>query len=658
MKPIIVALVGNPNGGKTTLFNALTGGHQIVGNWAGVTVELKQGQFTHAGVRVTLIDLPGCYTLEAFQKSAIDEKITVDYIFSQSPSIIVNVVDALQLDRHLSLTLQLLEQGFPTIVVVNKINLAAKKGLIIDLPALARRLNCVVFGLTGSPDSLVALKEAILKQAQTLIPLEQASKCQDPLSAEQTAFSAVGARYAAIREHLAAVLTSTPSDKLSLTASLDNLILHRWLSFPLFFLLMYGVFWLTAEVGGGLQSWFSKGLHFLCVEKLAESLEGLQVPHWLIELLAEGLGLGVQTTLSFIPVLTCLFFCLAFLKNSGYMARGAFVMDRVMQCIGLSGKSFVPLILGFSCNVPAILAARTLENRRERILTILMIPFMSCGARLAIYALFVAAFFKDQGQNIIFGLYLTGIVVALLTGLALRKALLKKEEDLPFIMELPAYQLPHLGLLLKITYQRVQQFLVKAGVIIIPLCMFIGLLGSLKTAEGDTWLTVIGQQITPVFSPIGIEPENWPATMGLLTGVLAKEVVVGTLSALYMERSQGQPVLGVIAEQFGSTEAAVAYLLFILLYFPCVSVLATIVKELGGRWALFSAAWTTGIAYAVAVLFYQTTQFFHHPLYSGLWISGILLSGGVVLYGLKRWAFRSLSGRLKPFPTHIVITHP
>jgi ferrous iron transport protein B len=441
---------------------------------------------------------------------------------------------------------------------------------------------------------------------------------------------------------------------------------------------MYVVFCITIRGGGFIQAEFSEIYYNVLIPPLNQFLEVNSVPEWVKGILISGLGQGIYTTLSFIPVITLMFFCLSVLESSGYMIRAGYVMDKVMQWVGLSGKSFMPMVLGFGCNVPAILGARTLENPQQRILTILMTPFMSCGARLAIYALFVSAFFPENGQNIIFALYLIGILTALFTGLGLRGAIITEKKSDSTVVLTP-YRWPNLITLLRSAWNRGYGFALKAGMVIVPLCVIIGSLSSLKTASDESWLTVIGRQMTPIFEPMGLKQENWPATVGLLTGILAKEVAVGTLAALYdqeshygtdaqesVQKNSNQTGLQVstqngsqkmMAERFGSKEAAFAYLLFVLLYFPCVSVLATMARELNLSWALFSALWTTGIAYEVAVVFYQSYTFAAHPFSSFIWVMGCLTAAFLGIWAMRRWARQSMDQQMKRrVPTRIVVS--
>ena len=489
------------------------------------------------------------------------------------------------------------------------------------------------------------------------------------------------------------------------TKRIDNIVLNPMLAIPCFLLFMYLIFTFTIQLSGTFKNEWEGILQFLCIDKLAEGLEYLDSPVWLIELIAQGLGQGIMTTLCFIPVIGCMFFCLTLLETSGYMARVSFMMDKIMQWVGLSGQAFVPMILGFGCNVPAILATRTLSNRRERILTIIMSPFMSCGARLAIYALFVNVFFKSGGQNIIFFLYLIGILVALLTGLALRGVFFSREKT-PLIMSLPPYRWPNLGNVWRITWHQIQKFVYKAGMIIVPLSIILSSLTAFRTSDQESWLAHISKSITPIFAPIGIEQDNWQATAGLISGIMAKEVVVGTLNSLYSQEAREKEIRGIIKKEkdaikigetikaegeikavgtvkanesinsqvqssqslyLNSQEMAVhfrnyasvfAYLLFVLLYFPCVSVLAAIARELTPPWAIFTVVWTTGLAYIISVLFYQSAMIFDYPYRS---LSGIFSMLFLLLFGLKgmkKWIIFNLNKeerRRMPVPTQLLI---
>lgn len=642
-----IALVGNPNCGKTTVFNRLTGGHQRIGNWPGVTVEQHNGRYkdpsSHETVQV--IDLPGCYSLVATADMALDEKVACDYILNAQDTIYINVIDAAHLSRDLYLSMQLLEMGVPMIVALNCLDLAAASGIAIDIEALTVQLGCPVIPMIAKKGSgIKQLKEAVsnfkpranyqlyfpnvfqatlqswqqyANPGQILRALEGDVLIESKLNAAEINVVAARAelarqlelpldvyvakyRRSLIAQTLKDVVTTQRESKASFSERVDNIVLHKVAGPVIFLSVMYLMFTFAINLGGIFQVHFEELSEAFFVNGVQNWLTNLGVFPWLINFIAEGIGRGISITLTFTPVLTAMFLCLGILESTGYMTRAAFIVDRIMSYLGLSGKSFVPMIVGFGCNVPAVMGARTLATPGERILTILMTPFMSCSARLAIYAIFVAAFFPLGGQNIIFSLYLIGIAVAVLTGLALRDAVIPRNESIS-VMEMPDYRWPMFSSLMRQVWHRLKSFLVKAGIFIVILCLLINGLG-------NDMLASVGKFLTPLFAPIGISPENWPATVGLLTGLIAKEAVVGTLNAFYASERA-------MVESFGGAIPAYAYLLFTLLYFPCVSVVAAISKELNFKWALFSVVWSTGLAYIIAALFYQTAT-----LNSWLWI--------------------------------------
>ncbi|OGT41844.1 MAG: ferrous iron transport protein B [Gammaproteobacteria bacterium RIFCSPHIGHO2_12_FULL_37_34] len=722
-----IALVGNPNCGKTTLFNALTGGRQKVGNWPGVTVERKSGRFIEAGESIETIDLPGIYSLVLSETSAVDERIAYEFILSQQAELVVNIVDASNLDRHLYLTLQLLEMNIPIILVLNMMDVARARHMHIDIQQLSKTLGCpvvaieankghgirelkreVVNGVHVTPDGAFKHYPDIIQTAIKNLTHVMATKekwralrlLENDAYEKQTISAAVlteitaqqtsirhtlyedadiiiaDARYRFIQEVLCACLLRSTETKRTWTARFDSILLNRIVGIPIFLVMMYCLFFFSINIGGAFQDFFDIGSQTIFVDGLAYVLTHIGAPAWLTVLLAQGIGRGMNTTVTFIPVIGSMFLFLALLEDSGYMARAAFVVDRFMRAVGLPGKAFVPMIVGFGCNVPAVMAARTLENKRDRILTVMMSPFMSCGARLAIYAVFTAAFFPSGGQNVVFALYLIGIVMAIMTGFVLRTSLLTGDPS-PLVMELPPYHMPNLKTLCLHAWQRLQRFVFRAGRLIVPICVLIGVLnslslnGSLIASNGDSTslLSFIGQWVTPIFSPMGIRVTNWPATVGLVTGILAKEVVVGTLNSLYSQMGHfaasidtfqfwgglqealrsipanlaqlnhafGNPILakapigevdqgvyGLMYQQFDGQIGAFAYLLFVLLYFPCISTTAVMLRELHRGWSVFSIVWMTGIAYSVAVIFYQAATWWRHPISSSLWVMTLL----------------------------------
>ena len=658
-----LALIGNPNCGKTTLFNELTGARQRVGNWPGVTIERKTGEFHHGNEIVEVVDLPGAYTLEPVG-AALDEQIARDYISSEDArnDVIVNVVDASSLARGLYLTTELLETGRPVVLALNMIDVADKHGLHIDAFQLAQTLGCPVVPVIASRgDGIGALKDAVAT-AKTTAPARPALPT----------FATPTDRYRHIDAWLSEVMQSTPIRR-TLTDRIDAVVLNRYLAFPIFLGVMYLMFMFSINMGSAFIDFFDGVGAVLFVEGPRQLLGAVSLPDWLIALLADGVGGGMQLVGTFIPVIGCLFLALSFLEDSGYMGRVAFIVDRLLRGLGLPGKSFVPLIVGFGCNVPAVMATRTLDNEPDRILTTIMAPYMSCGARLTVYALFAAAFFPSNGQNIVFALYLIGVLAAVLSAMVVRKYLVQAPES-QFVLELPAYHLPTLKGLLLQSWQRLKGFVLRAGkaivavVVILNMVNSIGTDGSFGNQDSEkSLLSEIGRSITPVFRPMGITDDNWQATVGIFTGIFAKEVVVGTLDALYSpasdaavdslpdqllaafesvpanlaelgnnlldplgigvgsytdlgdaatEQDVNLGTLGQLRLKFDGQLGAFSYLLFILLYMPCVATIGVILKEIGAFWAGFSTLWSVAMAYGAAVLCYQLGNLAETPFVS------------------------------------------
>ncbi|HGN9277029.1 TPA: Fe(2+) transporter permease subunit FeoB, partial [Providencia stuartii] len=594
MKPLTIGLIGNPNAGKTTLFNQLTGSRQRVGNWAGVTVERKVGRFNTVEHHIELVDLPGTYSLTTIsEQTSLDEQIACYFILSGEADMLINVVDASNLERNLYLTLQLVELGVPCIIALNMLDIAQSQHIEIDVEKLQQQLGCPVIPLVSTrATGIDKLKQAIDKHPQNNMTalveypaalLQEVDSLSEQISAQQ--FSQQQRRWLALQilegdiysrqraniteaqlqvtqQHLKASLNEEPelliadaryqsiaaiceksinnsaAEPNKLTQSLDRLILNRWLGVPIFLFVMYLMFVLAINIGGALQPFFEGASEAIFIHGIQWVGAYFSFPDWLTVFLAQGIGGGINTVLPLVPQIGMMYLFLSVLEDSGYMARAAFVMDRLMQALGLPGKSFVPLIVGFGCNVPAIMGARTLDAPRERLITVLMAPFMSCGARLAIFAVFASAFFGKSGASIVFSLYILGIVVAILTGLLLKHTLMRGEAS-PFVMELPVYHVPHLKTLLIQTWQRLKGFVIRAGKVIVVASMFIGALNSFSLSGkpvdniNDSALASVSKVITPVLQPIGVHTDNWQATVGLITGAMAKEVVVGTLNTLY-----------------------------------------------------------------------------------------------------------------------------
>lgn len=750
-----IAIVGNPNCGKTTLFNALTGSSQRVGNWSGVTVERISGICEVKGEPLEIIDLPGTYTLVRFEEEGPqDESITSEFLKEDSYSLILNVVDALSIERNLYLTLQCLEQNKPVVVALNRIDLAKKAGKTVCVKTLSEYLGCHVVPIVARhneglealkaelvkpqcplthpkliypqiiEDALQSMREEFIKHSLPVPPRyqlirwlkgEECSKgtvCKNQLDflIEQIKIATghtpdvliAKARYDFIEIVVAkAVQNQAVPERTSnvFTHCLDKITSHRLLGLPCFFLAMYGLFFFAINIGGAFQDFFEISSEAIFVEGLAHVLNQIHTPHWLMALLVSGLGKGICTVVTFVPVIGAMYFALSFLEDCGYMARAAFVMDRLMRALGLPGKSFVPMIIGFGCNVPAIMGMRTLSNQRDRILAVMMSPFMSCGARLAIFTVFVAAFFDEGGQNIVFLLYLIGIAMAIVTGLLLKNTLLKGEVA-PLLLEIPDYQWPQWQSLCKLSWQRLRRFVLNAGKLIVPVCIIIGVLNHIDhhgrwldaPSQQTSLLATVGKKIVPVFAPLGIDEENWPAAVGLLTGVLAKEVVIGTLNSLYADPKEeqgeefrltehfheafmsiGENILalgqawknpikakspettmlhhahGEMVKRFNSQANAFAYLLFVLLYFPCISATAAMLREVQKGWTLFSVCWTTGLAYAIAVCYYQLATLALHPWQSMAWVGGLFCVATGAYLGIRYYG-QGLFWRQVPTP--------
>lgn len=745
MSKYTIALAGNPNCGKTTVFNALTGSKQTIGNWPGVTVERKVGTYKDGDTSIDIVDLPGIYSFTAFSE---DEKVSRDYILSHDADLVVQVVDAGSLQRNLYLTIQLLEMNVPIILALNMMDTLKEKNMILDVEHFASHIGGQVIPIVASQNKgMTELKKAITMALKNPIKPNQkisydkildeeisiinklieddAKKGNvnshwltmkiledDPIAKEYVTkdiktkidesinriekhtgdpidVTIADGRYGYIRGLVKDTLQINPVTRKSLTDIVDKVVLNKFLGIPIFLLVMMGVFYLTMNVGAPFIDFFD-GLFGTIFVDGVRHLVGGWLPEWLTTLLADGLGGGLQTVSTFIPPIFFIFLALSILEDSGYMSRAAFIMDRFMKVLGLPGKAFIPLLVGFGCTVPAIMATRTLENNRDRMLAILMNPFMSCGARLPVYTLLVAAFFSKSAGTILFSIYFTGIILAILSGLLFKNTILKGEPS-TFVMELPTYHLPTINGVLLHTWNRLKSYILRAGQIILIIVILISFLNAIGTdgtfGNNDSEksvLTAIGKSLTPVFVPMGITHENWPATVGLFTGIFAKESVVGTLDALYTQRDisrkKNQTAVfnedietvedfnfwsgirdafraipigfgwidaeeeeettttleGFVQEGFNNDKfAAFAYMLFILIYAPCVAAIGAIYRETNMSWTIFAVTYLTVLAWIVSTLFYQITTFFVNPTMSLLWIGVSIGIFALFVFGLK-----------------------
>ncbi|GLX78847.1 ferrous iron transport protein B [Thalassotalea insulae] len=709
-----LALVGFANAGKTTLFNALTGEKQKTGNWSGVTVSVKQGECSFANQSARLSDLPGISSLAKREQQSQDLSISLDFLANNKIDYLINVVDATQIKRQLYLTTQLRELGLPMLVVLNKSD--RKEAQDIDISALAKELGCPVIRANSLANQTItdvfaalnnlkhlsqppialqpdkALADKLSEQSLTLLAYEQSllaehGKCQCESDLTQIMH---------IRNHfIDAALAQANlrySSSLRLSDKIDHFILHPALGFPVFLGMMYLLFMFAINVGGAFIDFFDILAGAIFVDYPTQFLSQYGLPQWLLTLI-EGVGIGIQTVATFIPIIASLFIGLSLLESSGYLARAAFVVDSIMQKVGLPGKAFVPLIVGFGCTVPAVMSARILDSERERITTVMMAPFMSCGARLPVYALFAAAFFPESGQNIVFVLYLIGIAAAVFTGLLLKATVLQGRSS-DNIMELPLYEMPKIGYLLQRVWQRTRSFITGAGKTIVIVVCCLNFFNSLGTdgefGHQDTDSSILSQGaqvITPLLAPMGVKEDNWQASVGIITGIFAKEALVATFNSLYSAKTAGQAQLAPLSELWQDATASIkenllgiepddplgtdigdvsnieiaaqeqqvavstlttmqlafagqlgafSYLLFILLYTPCAAAMGAIKNEVGTKWASFAALWSFTLAYLMASLSFQLGNFASQPAVSLTVITLVIGLFSLIYYTLKR----------------------
>ena len=663
---ITFALAGNPNSGKTTLFNQMTGSSQRVGNFPGVTVEKKDGPVRgHKGVSV--VDLPGIYSLSPY---TAEEVVTRDFIIFEKPDAIINIIDATNIERNLYLTLQLMELNVPMILALNMMDEIYGNGISIDIKKLEEQLGIPVVPISASKNDGVdelthrAIKcaekkalpknldfccghvhnaihsiahlitdeakaaglplrfaatkvvegdQPVIKQLQLMEPeLDIIRHIVDDmefhLSTDREAAMA-DMRYAFIEDICKSCVTKAGDSKEHLRSiKIDNYLTHKYFAIPIFLGIMLIIFWLTFNVfGSGLSDLLSLGID--AVTGAADNaLSKVNVSPTLHSLIINGIFAGVGSVLSFLPIIVVLFFFLSILEDSGYMARVAFVMDKLLRKIGLSGRSFVPMLIGFGCSVPAIMATRTLPSERDRKMTIMLTPFMSCSAKLPIYAVFTAAFFAEYQSLVMIGLYIMGMLVAIVAGLVLKKTVFEGK-PVPFVMELPSYRLPAAKSVLLKMWERAMDFIKRAFTVIFVATIVIWALQSfdfglnIVSDTGNSMLAAAGKLVAPVFAPLGFA--DWRAATALVTGLTAKEAVVSTFAVL-LGASDAGSVMPLLSQIF-TPLSAFSFLTFSLLYMPCVAAMAAVKRELGGwKSAVLVMTFQTVVAWIVAMIVYQT----------------------------------------------------
>ena len=625
MSALSVALTGNPNTGKSTIFNELTGARQKIGNWPGVTVDKKVGVINYKGRSISVVDLPGTYSMNARSQ---EEKVVSDYFKENKPDIVVNIVDASNMARNLFLTVQLMEQGIPLIINLNMMDEAERHGIKIDEDKLEKVFGMPVTNTVGRSNASVRTLLDVFTNTrmsnyhpsellQAHIDKVNALKASGK-SAEKIEEEIITARYDFIDKVIESAVTINAADKSladKLDAYLANGVSSLIIMIAMFYLLFQIAFnWIGQPLADMLGEFFEESVAVAATE----AMESAGVADWMQSLVADGIIVGVGSVLSFVPLIFTLFFCLSFLDGTGYMARVAFIMDPIMRRAGLTGKGIMPLIMGFGCGVPAIMGARALDSHKDRMISILITPFLTCNAKVPIIALFAAMFFPGNAANIVFLMYFVGIAVAILMAKILGSTTFKGQPS-TFLLELPPYRMPDMKTVLLETWDKGKGYLVKAGTIIFAMSVAIWFLSSFNSdgmtdEMSESYLAGIGSATSVLFAPQGFD--TWEAGAAVVTGVLAKEAVVSTLGILY-----GADDISTEAEDADETSevmlatgmgtaftplAALAFIIFTQLYSPCVTALGTIKKETQSwKWMAFAFLYTCAVAWTASLLVYQ-----------------------------------------------------
>ena len=675
---IRVALVGNPNCGKTSLFNIASGSHEHVGNYSGVTVDAKEGNFEYGGYKFVIVDLPGTYSISGFSP---EELYVRKNLVEETPDVVVNVVDSSNLERNLYLTTQIIDMNLRVVMALNMYDELKAKGDELDIKTLGHLLGMPlvptvsktgegiselfdkVIELYENPDSQLArhihinhgqeleqsidrVKLAIQKNQdirykystrylaikflendrevagiidtlpnkdEIIATRFDEQKRFESLMGTSTESAIIDAKYAFVKGALAETYRpgETMKKRRSVTDRIDAVVTNRWLAFPIFFLLLYIVFFGTFTLGEYPMQWID-----WIVSKFGDFVASAMPDGMAKDLVVDGIIGGVGSVLVFLPNIVLLYFFISLLEDSGYMARAAFIMDRMMHKMGLHGKSFIPMIMGFGCNVPAIMATRTIESRKSRLITILVVPFMSCSGRLPVYILIAGAFFPHYGSFVLLGIYAFGILMAILSAKVMSRFI--KDDDLPFVMELPPYRVPTSKSILRHTWEKGKQYLHKITGIILISSIIIWALGYFPNHDSyedkiaqqeNSYLGHIGKAIEPVLKPLGFD---WQMGVGILSGVAAKELVVSSMGVMYsisddVESDSGETKLQQALLNTITPAAALAFMVFVLLYFPCIATFGAIMTETGGwKWPVISAVYTILVAWIMAFIVYRT----------------------------------------------------
>ena len=660
---LTIALAGNPNCGKTSLFNLLTKSRQHIGNWPGVTVEKKEGTLKFKGESYKVIDLPGTYSLGAYSE---DEIVARNYILKDKPDVVINVVDATNLERNLYLTTQLIEMGANVVIALNMIDQAESLNIEIDTNKLSKRLGVPIIKTSAfknrgieelietsihskkneklininygedieneiknlsylleayknklefpvnwtalkllENDEYIKDKVKQLNSPSIFTKLEESNKTIEKNIGFEADMSIVDKRYSFISSITEDVIKKPSKKQVTTTEKIDKIVTNKYLGIPIFALIMYCLYELTFIIGAGIQEWFGDLIAKAGVI-VSDFIANMGAPELLVGFINDGLFGGVGAVLSFLPLIMVMYFLLGLLEDSGYMARAAYVMDRLMRGLGLHGKTFVSMIVSVGCNVPGIMSTRTLENKKDRMIAILINPFISCGARMPIYAVFVEAFFPTHQGLVLFSLYVLGIIVALISGKIFSKTLFKGESSY-FVMELPAYRMPSIKNVFLLMWEKAGAFFKKAGMIIFPMMIVLWALSVLPLGvepnSEHSILGMIGSFVAPLFVLAGYG--TWQAGVSLITGILAKESVVATMGMVYAGVEEGEALINVIQQVF-TPLSAVSFLVMTLLYTPCLAALGVIKRETNSmKWTIFSAVYTFVIALVLSTLVYQ-----------------------------------------------------